>query len=125
VTAICTLLAVGLTMFAGSVLLRRLGFPTGPAKALGWGVAVLAGALALGTLIARNGGEHHGPSGGPGVGDILLILVLVALATVGEKWVKARFGERKHDRKPLQVRRRALPPAPNLPQNLDGDPPAA
>jgi hypothetical protein len=75
--------------------------------------------------MAQNGGEHSGSSGGPGVGDILLILVLVALATVGEKWVKAHFGERKHDRKPLQVRRRALPPAPNLPQNPDGDPPAA
>jgi hypothetical protein len=119
------LFAAWLTLLAGRFLFRRLGFPGEPAKALGWGLAILACALALATLLDEQSGRRLGGTSGIGLGDALLILNVAALAIIGRAWTRAHFGERKQDRKPKQVRRRALPPAPNFPQNPNDDPPDA
>jgi hypothetical protein len=120
-SAIGILVAVGLAVIAGRFLLRRLGLPADAAKAIVWGAILVLCGLTFATLRDCRGRESTQVIDAVGTAEILLLLLVVALALIGRSWVKARLVGRERDRRARQMRRRALPPAPNFPQ--DGEPP--
>ncbi|MGB8294688.1 MAG: hypothetical protein WCG85_04610 [Polyangia bacterium] len=119
------LLALGLASVVGRFLVRRLGYPTDAANALTWGAVILICGLTFASLRDCHGEGLLQGVDGPGTGDIALLVLVVVLALIGYSWLEARATGREGDRRAMRVRRRALPPAPNLPQAQDGDPPAA
>jgi peptidoglycan/LPS O-acetylase OafA/YrhL len=123
-TVVGILLVLALVAFVGRFLVRRLGCPTDATKAARWGTVLLACGLVLGNL--RNCHSSVLPSGVgvPDAGDIVLLLLVLTLAVIGCSWLRGRVNGREGERRAMQVRRRALPPAPNPPQAPDGDPPA-
>ena len=122
-TAVGILVAVGLAVIAGRLLLRRLGLPADATKAVVWGAILVLCGFTFATLRDCRGKESTQIVDVVGTAEILLLLLVVALALIGHLWLKARLTRSEPVRTGRQVRRRALPPAPNFPQ--DGDPPVA
>lgn len=122
-TTIGVLVAGGIALVVGRLLLRRLGLPTDVAKAVAWGAVLLMCGLAYSTLRDGRSRKLPGAVGGVGAADILLLVLIAVLALIGRSWLKARLDRRDRDRAATRMRRRALPPAPNFPQ--DGEPPVA
>ena len=127
-TFVAFVFAVGLVMIVGRPLVRRLGFPADAAKAVGWGTFVLACVLAAAAIrdsrvAASSPGAGPGDDGLHALLQVLLLFLVVVLAAIGRHWLDTRLGGHGRDRVTPGMRRRALPPAPNFPQ--DGDLPVA
>jgi hypothetical protein len=123
-TVVGLLLVLAFVALVGRFLVRRLGYPTDAAKAVRWGTVILVCGLVFASLRDCRSSVLPSGVGVPGTSDVFLLLLFLALAVIGRLWLRGRVNGRDGERRAMQVRRRALPPAPNLPQAPDGDPPA-
>jgi drug/metabolite transporter (DMT)-like permease len=109
-SVLALLMAAGLAIVLGRLLVRRLGSLTQPGRALALGILLLALALALGSL-AHLRGPRVGATESPREQGALALLVL-SLAAVGYRWTSERLKGQGSLPRPMRERRRALPPPP-------------